>query len=194
MAFASLFALGAPLYFFVFWHWFDFWRTRRALWWVMLFTTFGAVYGAGYLARAWVWAGRIDVPLPVVAAGWLLIAAANVLGFFADRQIGLRVRSFRPFFDTGSGARIELRTTGAYGIVRHPIYASGSATVLGVFLVTGYPSALVMWVVFTVGALWFTRQEERRLVALLDDPGAYERYREQVPALLPRLSRRARRR
>jgi len=38
--------------------------------------------------------------------------------------------------------------------------------------------------------LWFTRQEEARLVALLDDPTEYDRYRARVPALLPRLGRR----
>jgi protein-S-isoprenylcysteine O-methyltransferase Ste14 len=43
--------------------------------------------------------------------------------------------------------------------------------------------------VLAAGALWFTRQEERRLVALLDDPAAYERYRRRVPALLPRITR-----
>ena len=46
----------------------------------------------------------------------------NVLGFAADRQIGIRVRLFTPFFDRHG--RIELKTTGAYGIVRHPIYAA----------------------------------------------------------------------
>jgi protein-S-isoprenylcysteine O-methyltransferase Ste14 len=44
--------------------------------------------------------------------------------------------------------------------------------------------------VLTLGALWFTQQEERRLVALLDDPDAYDRYRARVGALVPRLRRR----
>ena len=43
--------------------------------------------------------------------------------------------------------------------------------------------------VFALGAVWFTRQEERRLIALLADPAAYERYRARVPALLPRFGR-----
>lgn len=32
---------------------------------------------------------------------------------------------------------------------------------------------------------WFTRQEERRLMTLLDDPADYERYRKRVSTLLP---------
>jgi len=57
-----------------------------------------------------------------------------VFGTVADRQIGLR--SFMPFLD--DDGRIQLKTTGAYGVVRHPIYASGIGFQLGVLLVTGF--------------------------------------------------------
>jgi protein-S-isoprenylcysteine O-methyltransferase Ste14 len=114
-----------------------------------------------------------------------LFAVATVFGTIADRQIGLRVRSFMPLFD--EHGRIELKTTGAYSVVRHPIYAAGSGFQLGIFLVTGYPAVFVAWVVFTLGALWFTRQEEGRLMGLLDDPSEYDRYRQRVPALFPRI-------
>ena len=43
---------------------------------------------------------------------------------------------------------------------------------------------------FTLGAFWFTRQEERWLKGLLEDPDEYERYKARVPALFPRLLRR----
>lgn len=120
--------------------------------------------------------------------GWALIALSAVFGWTADRQIGMRVRSFMPFFDRRG--HIDLRTTGAYGVVRHPIYAAGICFQLGTFLVTGYPGVLLACAVWTLAALWFTRQEEERLKALLDDPEDYDRYRERVPALFPRMSRR----
>jgi protein-S-isoprenylcysteine O-methyltransferase Ste14 len=43
--------------------------------------------------------------------------------------------------------------------------------------------------VFWLGALWFTRQEERRLVELLADPTAYDGYRARVGRLFPKLRR-----
>jgi protein-S-isoprenylcysteine O-methyltransferase Ste14 len=58
------------------------------------------------------------------------------------------------------------------------------------FLVTGELAIAAACAVLTLGALWFTRQEERRLVPLLEDPAEYERYRARVGALLPRLRRR----
>jgi protein-S-isoprenylcysteine O-methyltransferase Ste14 len=88
-----------------------------------------------------------------------------------------------PFFE--DHGRIELITTGAYGVVRHPIYATGVGFQLGALLVTGYPAIAVASVVFAAGATWFTRQEERRLIELLDDPATYDRYRARVPALWP---------
>jgi protein-S-isoprenylcysteine O-methyltransferase Ste14 len=60
------------------------------------------------------------------------------------------------------------------------------------FLATGYPAVAIAWAVFTLGAMWFTRHEEKRLAALLDDPAEYERYRERVPALFPWIGRRRR--
>src|SRR5437016_656452 len=59
--------------------------------------------------------------------------------------------------------------------------------VLGIMLAV--PAVAYAWALFTLAALWFTRQEERRLVELLDDPGEYERYRRRVPALFPRIGR-----
>ncbi len=59
----------------------------------------------------------------------------------------------------------------------------------GVFLVSGYTAVLVAWAIFGLTSIWFTRQEEIRLMALLDDPSEYKRYRKRVPALFPFLRR-----
>lgn len=174
---------AATVYFFIFWWWFDFWRRRRAQTYALMAGTFLALGIAAATLGRWTFAGRLPVPTWTQALGWAVIAAATAFGSVADRQLGLRVRAFAPFFD--DHGRIELKTTGAYGVVRHPIYASGSWFQLGAFLVTGYPAVLAAWAVFTLGALWFTRREEERLAMLLDDPRAYERYRERVPALFP---------
>jgi protein-S-isoprenylcysteine O-methyltransferase Ste14 len=150
----------------------------------MIAASFGAMIAGIVVFSDPIFAGRLPMPSWIQALGWALLAAACVLGWIADRQLGFRVRSFRPFFETGG--RIELRTTGAYGLVRHPIYTAGLGYQLGAFLVTGYPTVAVAAAVFGLGALWFTREEERRLLELLDDPSLYARYRARVPRLLPR--------
>jgi protein-S-isoprenylcysteine O-methyltransferase Ste14 len=179
---------GATLFFPIFWLGFGFWRRHRALTYLMIVATLIALAVAIYGLRAEVYAVRVELPRVVRVAGWLVIAAAFVLGMVADRQIGMHVRSFGPLFDPDG--RIALVTTGAYGVVRHPIYSAGIGWQIGLFLATGYVAVAVACAIFAAGALWFTRQEERRLTALLADPTEYDRYRERVPALIPGLGRR----
>jgi protein-S-isoprenylcysteine O-methyltransferase Ste14 len=183
----ALLPAGTSLNFFAFWPWYEFWRTRRTLWLAMFgaFTVLGAA--AALALRQWTFV-RWHLPLAAQVGGWALFAAAFVLASVADRQIGWRVRSFVPHFEAHE--RIGLITTGAYGVVRHPIYAACTYIQLAAFLITGYPSALVAMAVFGGGALWYTRREEERTTALLADPDEYARYRERVPALVPWLRRR----
>jgi protein-S-isoprenylcysteine O-methyltransferase Ste14 len=185
LAFVAILPAAASFYFFVFWTWFETWRRHRALTLLMFggaFVVFGALI---VTLRNEVFASRLAVPTWLRAVGWVVLVVASAFGTVADRQIGIRVRSFTPFFDPHG--RLDLVTTGAYGVVRHPIYASASWFQLGAFLVTGYPAVLVAWAVFTLGALWFTRREEERLTALLDRPGEYAQYRARVGALFPRV-------
>jgi protein-S-isoprenylcysteine O-methyltransferase Ste14 len=183
LALGAAIAAAVPFYFFVFWTWFDFWRKHRVLTYTMMFGTFAASGVLVVVFHHVLLRVRIDMPIGVRAAGWVVISVATIFGFIADRQIGIRIRSFAPFFEPA--ARIRLRTTGAYGVVRHPIYTAGRVFIFGIFLVTGYLCALVGYAVFGLGSIWFTRREEERLIALLDDPTEYERYRRRVPALVP---------
>ncbi len=178
----------ATFYFAGFWLFFDFWRKRRAATYVFML---GSIYAFGFAVyhyRGFLFAYELRLPRALHVAGWLLVVAACLFGFIADRQIGLRVRSFAPFFEPHG--RITLETTGVYGVVRHPIYASGVWYQIGAFLITGYWIIAAAWVVFTAGAFWFTRKEEQHLKALLADPTEYDRYRARVPALFPFLKRR----
>lgn len=184
LAFAGIVPAAGTLWFFIFWRWFDYWRKHRTLTYGLMAVIFASVGFIAYEFEHWTWfGGRIDLPVGARVFGWVLVGVATVFGGVADRQIGFRVRSFTPFFQ--EHGHIELKTTGAYGVVRHPIYTAGRWFQLGLFFVTGYPSVLWAYVVFGLGAVWFTRQEEKRLIDLLDDPTEYERYRERVPALWP---------
>jgi len=183
LALASIVPAAATPYFIVFWCGFDFWRRHRALTYVMMVGTLVAVGAAAVAFRQQVLTPRVDLPAAVQAVGWAVMAIANLFGFVADRQLGLHVRSFAPFFHASE--RIVLETRGVYGVVRHPIYAAGLWFQLGAFLASGYLASLLACAVLLLGALWFTRQEEQRLRERLRDPSDYDRYRARVPALLP---------
>jgi protein-S-isoprenylcysteine O-methyltransferase Ste14 len=190
LAILATFPAGATPYFYCFWRWFDFWRRHVFLTFALMLGMIGGLIVALVVLRERVFGPALAMPWPVRSVGWALIATTFVLAVIADRQLGIRVRSFMPFFEPDG--RIELRTTGAYGVVRHPIYAAGIGYQIGAFLVTGYLAITIAAAILALGALWFTRQEEHHLVALLEDPTDYDRYRARVPALLPRLRRRSR--
>lgn len=186
----AILATAAPLatlWFVIFWTWFAFWRRRPLVAYSVMASTLCGGLAACIAWRSTLLRPRLDMPVWAQAIGWIVIAVVIVFGTIADAQIGIRVRSFLPFFD--ASGRIELVTTGAYRVVRHPIYAAGMWFQVAVFLVTGYTVILAAFAIFTLGALWFTRREEERLMELLEDPDEYVRYRRMVPALFPRLSR-----
>jgi protein-S-isoprenylcysteine O-methyltransferase Ste14 len=189
LAIAAIFPAVATPIFFLFWCWFDFWRRHRAAIVTVLLGIVGSWTAALILWHGLILAPSLVMPWPLQVLGWIIGAASFVLSVVADRQLGLRIRSGLPFFEQGA-PKIKLRTRGAYGIVRHPIYAAGIYYQLAMFLVTGDLAIAAACAVLTLGALWFTRQEEQRLVSLLEDPAEYDRYRARVGALLPRLRRR----
>jgi protein-S-isoprenylcysteine O-methyltransferase Ste14 len=189
--FLATIALVPPasvVYFVIFWTGFSFWRRHVVAIYTVMLGVLGGATVAAFAFADHLLAPAIAMPYAVRVAGGVVVGAATVFGTIADRQIGFRTRAFVPFFD--DHGKIELVSTGAYGIVRHPIYASGIAFQLGVFLLTGAIAVAIATVAFALGAVWFTRQEERRLAALLDDPAAYDRYRARVGGLFPRLTSR----
>lgn len=188
LALAAIFpAIATPL-FVLFWGWFDFWRRHAAATAAMALAMVGGWTAVIVALREPMLAPAIAMPSPARALGWALGVASCALAIVADRQLGLRVRAGLPFFEKAS--RIRLRTRGAYAIVRHPIYAAGIYYQVAIFLISGALAIAAACAVLTLGALWFTSEEERRLASLLEDPSEYERYRARVGALLPRFLRR----
>jgi protein-S-isoprenylcysteine O-methyltransferase Ste14 len=183
LAIIAILPAAASLYFFVFWTGFEFFRRHAALALGMMLGTIAAAAVAVTVLRDPLLAPALAMPAAVQVLGWLLVVVTFVFGWVADRQLGIYVRAFLPLFTDDE--QIDLRTTGAYAVVRHPIYASGIFFPLGVFLVTGHLAVAAATLIFALGALWFTRQEERRLIPRLADPAAYARYRARVPALFP---------
>jgi protein-S-isoprenylcysteine O-methyltransferase Ste14 len=187
VAILAIMPVAAVAYFYVFWSRIAMWRRHPVGAFAMIASFLLGVSVLAIAFRGPLLSIAVEPPPAIAALGWIIIAAATVFGTIADRQIGFYVRAFMPFF--AKRGRIELKTRGAYGIVRHPIYASGIWFQLGAVLVTGSVVVAVACIVFALGARWFTRREERELVTLLRDPSEYERYRERVPSLFPRLGR-----
>jgi protein-S-isoprenylcysteine O-methyltransferase Ste14 len=127
------------------------------------------------------WDARGDVPLPLVAAGVVLIAAGT----------GVLLHAFAQFVAEGLGTPAPVAPTahlvvgGLYRHVRNPMYLAVGATIVGQALVLGRPGLLLYALAFwaTVAAFVHFYEEptlERQFGA------EYEAYRRAVPAWLPR--------
>jgi protein-S-isoprenylcysteine O-methyltransferase Ste14 len=78
----------------------------------------------------------------------------------------------------------ELVTRGPFAYVRHPLYATIMFTVPPLFVIWFSDLLFVApWVLIIVAAHWVVSFEEQGLAEAFGE--AYERYRRDVPALLP---------
>lgn len=82
------------------------------------------------------------------------------------------------------GKKPDLQKNGLHGMVRHPLYLSTFIFLIGFFLMFPFLSVLEAVVVIIVYTVLAIPLEEKKLVELYGEE--YLRYREQVPALLPR--------
>src|SRR5678815_2456937 len=79
----------------------------------------------------------------------------------------------------------DFRTGGILQYVRHPIYSGIILVVVGFFLFIPNPPTMVSCICMLVYLPIGIVLEERKLVAMYGD--VYRTYREQVPALVPKL-------
>ncbi|MCD6303333.1 MAG: isoprenylcysteine carboxylmethyltransferase family protein [Planctomycetes bacterium] len=130
-----------------------------------------AVHLASYPRMVMRW-----LPAPVgAAAGAVLIAAGCCT--YAAAMVTLR-RAWR---------RGTLATSGLYGLVRHPLYASALLLVIpGVVLAVRSWLLVPMPAVAYAAFRWAVRTEEQELHRRYGE--AYERYRKSTNAIFPRLA------
>jgi protein-S-isoprenylcysteine O-methyltransferase Ste14 len=114
-----------------------------------------------------------------VGAGAALIGG-NVLAGAGAVGLG---RSLRPLPQPPSGA--TLRTDGAYGVVRHPIYAGLLVACAGAAVLRARPEPLAAVGAPAVVLHLKTGYEERLLRARFGT--AYDRYAQRVPRIIPRI-------
>jgi protein-S-isoprenylcysteine O-methyltransferase Ste14 len=149
--------------------------------------------GRDIASLAGVAAGVIAVTTPealwrplTVGSPWIRAAGLAVLVPATAATVWARVA----LGDMWSAAAVvkqghALRTSGPYRMTRHPIYTG----FLGMLVGTALTQGLGRWAAVLVAAAVILgvkiRAEERLLSS--EFPEAYERYRQQVPRLIPRL-------
>jgi protein-S-isoprenylcysteine O-methyltransferase Ste14 len=131
-------------------------------------------------------APRLILPLPFVnqpridVERWILILA-GVIVLGATLPFTLAAFQITPW--EPSDARRPLRTTGFYGIVRHPLMFRDAFWPLGWSLIFASTIGVALTVVWFLICWLFTFVEERRLRESYGSE--YEEYRRRVPRLVP---------
>jgi protein-S-isoprenylcysteine O-methyltransferase Ste14 len=112
--------------------------------------------------------------------GLVILLAATALTIWARLVLGVMWSAAPTVKD-----RHELRTSGPYGITRHPIYTGLLGMLLGSVLVAGGGRLIAAFPVSLVLVEIKIRIEERLMLG--EFPDDYPRYRRQVPQLVPGL-------
>jgi protein-S-isoprenylcysteine O-methyltransferase Ste14 len=127
------------------------------------------------------WDAAADVPLPLVVAGVVLVAAG----------VAVLLHAFTRFVVEGFGTPApvappeRLVIGGLYRYVRNPMYLAVAATIVGQALILGRPVLLVYALAFVLAVFAFVRfYEEPALTRRFGDD--YDAYRRTVPGWWPR--------
>jgi protein-S-isoprenylcysteine O-methyltransferase Ste14 len=137
----------------------------RGGWWVV-----GQVMAFIVLAIVFAVTPRDDFGLPVVVMGWVLVGAGGLLA--ADAVVRIR-RHLTPYPAPLDGA--PLLRGGAYGVVRHPLYAALILEVFGFGLAFG--STWTSVATFGLAGFFAAKltHEERLLLKAHPDYAVYQR-------------------
>jgi protein-S-isoprenylcysteine O-methyltransferase Ste14 len=147
--------------------------SRGQGWFLIQLVLFAGIALAGRLGPAWSGPAR-----PVgMAAGVLLIGCGGIL---ARRGLLDLRENLTPFPRPLAGARLV--ESGAYSLVRHPIYGGLILGAAGWGLWTASPPALLGAVVL---ASFFYLKSRREEIWLADQFEDYETYRSRTKRLLP---------
>ena len=122
--------------------------------------------------------GARSSPWRWIAAAPFLVAGP-LLSWTSARALGRQWR-----FDAGLNADHQLVQEGAYRVVRHPIYASMFALLIGTGLLVTRPAFLAAAIVFfVIGTEIRVRVEDALLASRFG--AEFETYRRHVPAYIP---------
>ena len=145
---------------------------KRARWGIFLV---GLAFFTVFQGKFW------ERPLPVWRP-WISVPFLLIADFLAWNSVRTLGRQWR--VDAGLNADHELVTSGAYRIVRHPIYTSILCILLGAgFLITPLPMLALATVLAILGTEIRVRIEDGLLASRFGD--TFRQYQRSVPAYLP---------
>jgi protein-S-isoprenylcysteine O-methyltransferase Ste14 len=113
--------------------------------------------------------------------GWTLELVGFVIVILGFRGLGPSLTANPVPLKTG-----KLVTKGIYHRVRHPIYLGLILATLGIVLVNGSLTQFVFWLPLVILLVLKIRFEEALLANKYPD---YKKYKEQVPAFIPKMKR-----
>jgi protein-S-isoprenylcysteine O-methyltransferase Ste14 len=150
-------------------------RNERGERWVAAQAALIMGFGAGCLTGP-----RVELPGPLRLAGWALVCVAALAFGFAFMSLGVRNWTAMPRpTDTG-----ELATSGAFGVVRHPIYSAAMLGAIGMVIATGRVAAAIGCLGLAAFFDLKARREERWLMSRYSGYADYAtRVRRFVPGV-----------
>jgi protein-S-isoprenylcysteine O-methyltransferase Ste14 len=154
-------------------------RTRLPSAWLFVSLAYVILF---WLVPARVWGAMSVRTHWVTVCGVVILVAATGFTLWARASLGLMWTS-NPVVKHGH----VLRTTGPYGVTRHPIYTGMLGMILGSACLSGFGSWLAVLAIAVPVLAIKLRTEERLLEAAFGE--TYLRYQQQVPRLIPLLRR-----
>lgn len=156
---------------------------REPLGWRLLYVLIGAIGGTLIAARDVPWPQPMTLHLwPRSPLTWWSGVALLIAGIAFS--VWARLHLGRNWSGTVTVKEDhELIRTGPYSYVRHPIYTGLIAGLIGTAICAGTLRAALGVAILSTALVVKSRIEERFMRETF--PGQYEKYREEVPALIP---------
>lgn len=162
----------------------DYWRSQRALPYRVIVPGWMGAWGAiGLITLPWQHVRLYGTPWM-----WLPAIALFAIGFWLYRKAGVNFSKQQLYGLSELQARDaeqRLVTTGIRGRVRHPIYLAHLCEMLAWSIATGLAVCYGLTAFAMVTGAVMIRKEDGELESRFGEE--YRRYRDSVPALIPKL-------
>ena len=118
----------------------------------------------------------------LIALGWVMAIVGTILWARGIFDFGADNLALLYVYYPEEGKLVDSKI---YGIIRHPAYAGLLRIGMGLGLINGNWSALIISILMPLGMMGLTRLAEEK--ELLERFPAYEDYRKRVPAFFPKI-------